>query len=429
MNGEIKCIIFCLLLLVYSCKKENATPEISNVILHEEEPKVEKPEPPLEYRIGLFQDEFLDPYKVTHIIVVGSAMHEDSDQFFQSGLSRAYRYKELWPDRQIVIMSTPDVINRTDEQIFAKYKINVVKKVDLRFTANLLIAEMSVFQNIASLDFFGHSSPWALKIDKVNAPFDPSVHVKALSRLKYNFLPNAYVTLNGCNTGFSIAPDLSRALELPVSGSLTSSVFERIESDGYWYKEEDQSSSQYVTSNRTSYTNKLFCATGACTRMKASRYNYTSYWGNFKDGGLSFDKFFCNFEDYDGRCERGMAMSLMGLPSVRPISLQSTLEEFKSVVFDWLCSTGNRSSYFYKCVTGIEFAVFQNNLIYRSHPTNEFSCDFKSCNVQVVCEYEPNVITPKPGTCGVVTIPNPNPTNVASEYLSLLKGFEQIREF
>ncbi len=428
MNGEIKCIIFCLLLMISSCgKKDGSAGEELKVIL----PEVTQPtkEFPLEYRIGLFQDELLDPLKVTHIIVIGSAMHEDSDQFFQSGISRAYRYKELWPERQVVIMSTPDVINRTDEQVFAKYKINVVKKVDLRFTANLLIAEIGAFEKIASLDFFGHSSPWALKIDDVQAPFDPSVHVRALSKLRPKFLPNAYVTLNGCNTGFSIAPDLSSALELPVSGSLTSSVFERIESDGHWYKEDDQSKLRYVSTNRVSYDKKLICATGACTRMKSSRHNYSSFWGYFKDGGLSFDKFFCNFVDFDGRCERGMAMSLLGFPSVRPISLKTSIEDFKDVVYDWLCSTGSRNNYFKKCIEGIEDAVNQQHLVYQSHPTNELNCDFKSCNVKVECDFEPDSVIPKPGTCRVVTMPNPNPINVASEYVSLINGFIQIQEY
>ena len=416
-----------LFVLIVSCGKSSSLPSPDKKT--GAETAIELADKSLEYRVGLFKDEIFDPNKVTHIILVGSAMREDSDQFFQSGLSRAYRYKELWPERQVVIMSTPDVINKTDEQVFSKYNIKVVKKVNARFTAPLFIAEMSVFTKIASFDFYGHSSPWALKIDDYFAPFDPSAHVNALSVLKGNFLPNAYATLNGCNTGFSIAPNLSRALEIPVSGSLTSSVFERLESDGFWYKEDDKNSGQYVTTNKTSYSEKLSCATGACTRMKPSRYNYSSIWGHFKEGGLSFDKFFCNFENRgDGKCEKGMAMSLLGFPSVRPISLKSSVYEYKKVVFDWLCSTGKNSSYFRNCVYGIEDAVNRQDLIYRSHPTNELNCDFNSCNVKVTCTIDTATNTPAPGSCKVVTIPNPQPTNVAQEYLSLMRGFDQIRE-
>lgn len=383
----------------------------------------------LEYRIGLFKDQNFDPAKITHIIVVGSAIKEDSDQFFQSGLSRAFRYKEVWPNRQVVIMSTPDVINRTDEQIFDKYNVKVIKKAQGRFTAPVLIKEMKVFPRIASFDFFGHSSPWALKIDDYYAPFDPSGHFEALMELRPNFLPNAFATLNGCNTGFAVAPNLSKALGIPVSGSLTSSVFERVEADGFWYKEDDKNKHNYVTSNRYSYKDKLFCSTGACTRMKASRHNYSSIWGHFKEGGLSFDKFFCNFEDTgDGRCEKGMAMSLMGFPSVRPISPNSSVADFKKVVFDWLCSTGRNDSYFNNCVYGIESAVNRQDLIYRSHSSNELECDFRSCNVKVSCQIDAVTSTPAAGSCRLITLPNPYPTNVAREFLSLMRGFDQIRE-
>ena len=62
-----------------------------------------------EYRLGLFKDGNFDPAKITHVIVVGSAAKEDSNQFFQSGMSRAQRYKELWPDHQVVFLYSPEV--------------------------------------------------------------------------------------------------------------------------------------------------------------------------------------------------------------------------------------------------------------------------------------------------------------------------------
>jgi hypothetical protein len=383
----------------------------------------------LSYKVGLFKDENFNPQKITHLIVVGSAMHEDSDQFFQSGISRAFRYKDVWPDHQVVIISTPDVISKTDDQVFSKYKINIVKTVRQRFTAPMLIREMNEFSKIASFDFFGHSSPWALKLDDVSAPFDPSSLFYELSALRKNFLPNAYATLNACNTGFAIAPYLSRALEIPVSGSLTSSVFETIESDGLWYKEDDKNKNQYVTTNRASFKDKISCSSGACSRMKASRHNYSSIWGTFKDGGLSFDKFFCNFKDArDGKCEKGMAMSLFGFPSVKHITPFSRVSDFKKVVYDWLCSTGKNGDYLESCIYGIESAVNQQDLIFRSHPTNELECDFFSCNAKIECDMNSVNNMPVYGTCRVITTPNPRPTNVAKEYLSLMRGFDQIRE-
>lgn len=416
---------FCVLVLLFALISCGNKPEREITRSTEELKEIKSGE----YRIGIFKNPlgFLDKDKITHIIVVGSALKEDSDQFFQSGISRAQRYKELWPDHQIVIMSSPDVKNTSDDQVFEKYKISVVKTVYKKFTAPLLLGEIGEFNNIASLDFYGHSSPWAMIIGKSNAAFDPSAHYSELVKLRPKFISDAYVTLNGCNTGFYLAPDLSLGLALPVSGSLTSSMFERIESDGFWYKEGDWNASGYVLFNQFSYKSSLPCSLGLCTRMKSQRGNYSSFWGTFSEGGLSFDKFFCNYKNNkDGRCERGMAMSLLSFPSVRAISIHSSKDEYRSVVFDWLCSTGKTRSYFRRCVNGIEDAIARGDLEYQSHPSNELNCDFRSCNAKVVCKYKSIEEGPIPGSCNVETVPNFAPKNVAREYLSLMKGFEDI---
>jgi hypothetical protein len=421
---KIKSILACLILaLIISCKESpSESMSQSNLALSSSG----------EYRIGLYKNENkkLDLQKITHIIVVGSAVKEDSDQFFQSGLSRAQRYKELWPDHQIVLMGGPDVRGISDQQVFENYKIAVTKFVNTKFNAPLLLSEIGEFEKIASLDFYGHSSPWAMIIGKSGAAFDPSSNQEALIALRSKFLPDAYATLNGCNTGFYLAPDLSRGLAIPVSGTLTSSMFERIESDGFWYKEEDWNKHGYVTSNRFSFNKNLSCALGACTRMKSARENYSSFWGTFTEGGLSFDKFFCNYKNNkDGRCERGMAMSLMSFPSVHPISLESSEDEFEDIVFDWLCSTGKDPYYFRKCVSGIRNALWKRNLEYQSHPTNELNCDFNSCNAKVICKYKAEEIIPIPGSCKLETVPNLNPKNITREYRSLMRGFNSIRSY
>ncbi|MGZ3809317.1 MAG: hypothetical protein ACXVCE_14630, partial [Bacteriovorax sp.] len=230
-----------------------------------------------EYRLGLYQDSSFDPEKPTHVIIVGSAAKEDSDQFFQSGVARAQRLKGLWPNHQVVIMSSPEVRGTDDEKVFNDFNIVVYKMVNNTFTGDKLMAELGEIQKIASINFYGHSSPWGLKLGKSDAAFDPTAFTKSLANLRSKLLPNAYMTISSCNSGFSIAPELSRVLEIPVAGSLTSSVFERIESDGLWYKEDDWTKENYVEVNSRSYSEELPCALGLCWRMKPSRYNYSSY--------------------------------------------------------------------------------------------------------------------------------------------------------
>ncbi len=382
--------------------------------------------PSTEYRIGLYQDLVVDIDKITHLIVVGSAVKEDSDQFFQSGISRAYRYKELYPNHQVVIISSPDVLNTPDDQVFEKFNVVVIKKVLEKIQAKNMLNEMNQFNQIASFDFFGHSSPWAMKIGDTTAAFSPYDNLAALKILRTKLLPNAYVTLNACNTGFTIAPDLSEILGIPVSGALTSSMFERIEADGFWYKEEDSSRSNYVTKNKFSYTQTILCELGVCNRMKPSRFNYSSVWGEFKEGGLSFNKFFCKFKNTEGQCQKGMANSLLAFPSVNPININSSTDEFSSVAFDWLCSTSLDKSYYSNCINGVQDAIARYDLVFQSHPTNELMCDFKSCNAKVICITDSNK-DPTLGTCHLKTPINPEPTNIAREYLAFLKGFNDLK--
>ena len=378
-----------------------------------------------QYRLGLFKDAHFDASKITHVIVVGSALKEDSNQFFQSGLSRAQRYKENWPNHQVVFLSSPEVRKTDDEEVFDQFGIRVLKVVKENFTGDRLINELSQFPQIASLDFYGHSSPWALKLGKSDSAFDPTAYAKSLKKIKGNFLPGAYITLSACSTGFNIAPTLSRALEIPVAGSLTSSLFERIESDGLWYKEDDWSGENSIELNTVSYTGPFNCTEGLCWRMKPARTSYSSYWGKF-DSGLSFYKFFCDFDNTDQRCEKGMAKSLLSFPSVRPLSQNSTEKEFSEVAFDWLCSTAKNKEYYKNCVNGITQAIARGDNIFQSHPGNELICDFKGCEAKIACKGKIFGDGPRGGTCKISFTSNPAPVNAAREFQSLMAGFRLL---
>ena len=382
-----------------------------------------------EYRIGLFHDSSVDYNKVTHIIVVGSAVKEDSDQFFQSGMSRALKYKELFPNQQVIIMSSPEVVDRDDEKVFSDYQLNVIKFVNSTFEQEKLVDEMMAFKQIQSIDFFGHSSPWGFKLGKKDAALDPSSIATRLSNLKSHMLANSYVTMSSCNSGFNLAPKLSEILGVPASGTLTSGLFERVESDGHWYKEADWTPGNYVEANTVSFTENIICnLTGACTRMKPSRSSYSSYWGEFTEG-LSFPKFFCKFENIDHKCEKGMAMALMTFPSVKAINFTSTSDDFKKIAYDWLCQTSKDHSVFDSCVNGINQAIKNGDLVYKSHTAPEIVCDFNSCHATVVCKSK--VIFgsgPRAHSCKLQAETSEKPTTIANEFIHFVSGFELIKK-
>lgn len=380
-----------------------------------------------ETRIGLYKDTVMDTERTTHIILIGSAVKEDSNQFFQSGIARAQKYKELWPNHQVVIMGSPEVKGTDDDKVFNDFNIPVIKFLDQSFTPEVLFNELKLFSKIASLDFYGHSSPWALKLGKSDAALDPSANEKQLRALKSHFLPEAYVTLNGCNSGFSIAPDLSKYLEIPVSGSLTGTLFERVESDGLWYKEADWTRENYVTTNTSSFNEDLSCSLGFCWRMKPSQYSYSSYWGQFKEGGLNFYKFFCNFDNKEGQCEKAMAKSLFSFPSRLSINEHSSVEDFKAVAFDYLCTTYKNKSKFNTCVEGITNAISRGDMVFQTHPGFELNCNFKTCNASVVCKDKIFGSGPRGGSCKLKVEIQPNPNNASMEMVSFLKGFNLLK--
>lgn len=380
-----------------------------------------------ETRIGLYKESVLDTQKITHIILVGSAVKEDSNQFFQAGVARAEKYKQLWPDHQVVIISSPEVRGTEDDKVFNDFNVPVIKFVNDSFTPEVLLPELKKYSQIASLDFYGHSSPWALKLGKSEAALDPAAYEKKIRALKPNFLPDAYITLNGCNSGFIMAPDLSKFLEIPVSGSLTGSLFERIESDSKWYKEFDWTKENYIETNTTSFDESLSCSLGLCWRMKPSQYSYSSYWGQFKEGGLNFYKFFCNFDDVNGRCEKAMAKSLLSFPSVKNINEKSSLEDFKAVAFDYICTTYKNKNKYNDCVNGITDAIARGDLVYKTQPGPELNCNFKTCNAKVDCKQKRFGSGPKGGSCKLIVNVQPNPTNAAQEMVSFIKGFKLLQ--
>tara|TARA_Y100000590_G_C15748903_1_gene1023288 strand:- start:23963 stop:25219 length:1257 start_codon:yes stop_codon:yes gene_type:complete len=379
-----------------------------------------------EYLVTALGQSSLNADKVTHIIVVGSSMKKDSDQFLQSGLIQGYKYREMYPSHQVVVITAPDVKGADNDEVFMRFNLPIIKQVDVTLNVYNLVNEMLFFKQIASFDYYGHSSPWAIKLAKKDGTIEPGSHKSTLQKVIPRFTKYAYATLNGCNGGFNIAPELSTVWGIPASGSLTSTQFERLQVDGF-YKKSDRDDSQKLSVNTLSFKDALDCKVGVCWRLKTARKNYSSYWGNFKDGGLSFPKFFCNFDNSDKRCEKAMALQLFSFPSVKAIDKNANLEDYKTVLFDYLCSTAKDKNYFKNCVNGIKNAIANNTNRFQAHPGNALQCDFKGCNARIKCKKKIFGSGPRGGSCKVITTVNSNPTTLVREYKAFIEGFQLLK--
>lgn len=374
------------------------------------------------FLVGTLNDGVLSQTKITHILVVGSGLGVDSDQFFQSALLRGKIYQKLYPDHQFIIASQPDVIKASQEEVFKRYKVRVVATEKKSFTAFQLHHLMSKFKKIASFDFYGHSSPWSLRLGKEKASMYAT---SQLGSLRENFINGAYATLNGCNGGFSLAPDLSELWHIPVSGALTGTMFERLQADNNWYKKADRTASEAVMRNETNFENSHHCYSGVCWRLMPQRHNYASYWGNFSQGGLSFSKFFCRYPNAKESCLRGMGKSLLSLPSVNKAELTPSWKNFEEKIFDQLCSTAQDPSYFDSCKEGILAALERGDGIFKAHPGNALRCNFSGCDARVICGQKGDG-SPKPGTCRLKAAQNEEPKTIVNEYLAYKESFERL---
>jgi hypothetical protein len=375
------------------------------------------------FHVGTITEGELSPTKITHILVPGSAMGDESDQFFQSALLRAKMYKALYPDHQVVIVSQPDVVSASQEEVFERFNVKIVASENDKLTAGQLLKVMSKFKRIASFDFYGHSSPWALRLGKKNASMYAS---KAFAALKDHFIDGAYATLNGCNGGFTLAPALSKLWEIPVSGALTGSLFERLQADGMWYKKPDRTRSEWVTENFFNFDPAEHCWSGTCWRMKPQRNNYGSYWGSFKEGGLSFYKFFCGSTQGSDSCFKAMAKSIVSFPSMTVPTSTPSWELYEKKVFDHLCSTAKDPNYFPKCVEGIKAAISRGDKVFTAHNGNALKCDFNKCHATVKCKKKRFSGAPRGGSCRLITEPNPRSTVIVEEYLAYKRGFNLL---
>lgn len=346
----------------------------------------------------------IDLAKTTHILLVGDSSHLGELPLY-AATTRARRYAQLYPNDQIVIFVTKDVrsatVAQTGSTVVRQEPFGqAVALADLsRLTGAKLVAAMDRFPRIASIDFFGHSSPFGALLeaegeDRILAASMPA----NIAALKDNFARDAvpFVTLNGCNGAAHVAPELSKLWEVPVSAALTGSNFQELMSDGRWYFNDE---GFYPSTTRRSPKNdKSFgpgvtpaCSAGACVRMKPQDSPYRGVWANPDTGfqyGLGYYKFFCDFADPQNTCAKGMAASLYAFTSIKPIDRRASDADVKEVLADFFCNGSADPAWFDGCRTNLFAAAASGAAFSPMKSANDYSheCDFKSCEQKLRCK-------------------------------------------
>lgn len=379
------------------------------------------------YVTATYGNDGVNPYTRTHVIIVGRG-NELGTLFQTSSAAKAKKYAELYPNEQIQLIS----INETDDDknldLLRSYGYRNVKETsDFSFTSGDVMKEMSKFKQIASVDIYSHSvAYYGVILDGKTNRMDPKKD--GYDKLAMNFTSDAFAVLHGCNSGQFLAPILSLQWRIPVAGSLTYTDFQKMHETGSFYFDDGRAPKEghFATVNKKTYARNELCAEGSCRRLYPNNHAYDGYWGVFTEGGLGFMKFFCMTND-DSTCFKAMAKAAMASVSVKSVNVNSSFEDYKEVVIDWMCPKSAKTDIREKCIAGLNKAVATGGT-YDSFDGKSLQCGFKGCEATFKCKKIPLIDLLKPHSCEVINKRSTAKTTTqVNEYKAFLKGWELLQ--
>jgi hypothetical protein len=305
-----------------------------------------------------------------------------------SALGKAARYRSLFPDRQVVLISVFE--NNKNKAALISQGFSFLANNWFLLNTSSALKQMLKFSRIQSLELFGHNSPISGTVTSGETErFDPNY--KALSKLKSHFTADSYAAIHGCNSGWLMAPQLSTLWGIPVAGAFTGTRFERLHSDGhfYVYQKDKAPNEDWAVKNLEGQS----CQAGGCLRMRPGYSPYSGDWGDFRTSpALNYYKFFCIKNSVED-CEKRMALSMLSFVSDKQVSLSHSLEEFKEHVKSFLCPVYVGREITLQCFEALEQSLRGGSKTV-SFVVNQkqLACDLKACNVKMNCSTDECVI-------------------------------------
>ena len=365
--------------------------------------------------------------KPTRILVTGEGK-EQGTQFQEVANSKALKYTELYPSDQIILIAKNESkFFNTNKNLIRSWGFLIQSENKSLFNGEALVKDLLKFKNISSIDFFSHGTAhYGLYLENNTSRF--SAATIGIEKLKGHFSEDAYIILHGCNTGFVLAPFLSRVLNVPVSASMTSTDFQRLHSDGEFYLTDRGSypNGDWASRNTGSYNKETSCTNGRCIRLKPDNHPYVGYWGEYNDGGLPFYKFFCLNNTID-QCNRAMAKSLFSFIGTKNIKFNSSFDDFKKVLVDFLCPISSKRDLRGECEANLDMALLTKDETYNPFHGALLDCNFKTCNADFTCKKMTSPNFPNAKTCILINKSNTKAKTLIREYRAYLAGFMSLK--
>ncbi|MDO9184037.1 MAG: hypothetical protein Q7U04_16610 [Bacteriovorax sp.] len=360
----------------------------------------------------------------TRVLVTGGG-DDLGTQFQQVARGKALKYNQLYPNEQIVLI-TANEPGIDDVAALKNWGFNFQFENKTTFNGEAFLDVAVKFNKIASIDIFSHSSAqYGIHLDSKSHRLN--TNTKNIEILKGHFTKDAYAFLHGCNAGYNLAPFISGAWGIPVSGAMTSSNFQKLHSDGNFYLTEEGFSpnSDWATTNDKSFNETMKCNSGICLRLKPDNNPYTGFWGEYGDGGLSFYKFFC-VKNSPEDCSRAMAKSMLSFIGTSNLKASSSLVEYKKSVFDFLCPVSAKKDLRRECEENLDAALLTNDLTYNPFTGKQIECNFQSCTAEIKCKKIFLTGIYRPGTCHLINYFEGKSSTLVREYKAYLDGFKYL---
>lgn len=274
----------------------------------------------------------LDSEQPTDVYLVGHGP-EMGTLFLHAAVANARKMAELNPGRQQLIIWAKNQGKSEDKAAVSNLGFKIIESNSKKLTLEVVVDQMLAQNSISSFHYFGHSNAFS------GAAFQGSSNwfsegKLGVTTLKSKFTPDAFAIFHGCNSGFYTAPRLSRVWGIPVFGSLTSTDFVKLHSNGEWYNNNEGNfpAGVWAKTNEVSYDEPVRCSSFGCVKMKPDSRAYTGDFGNYRVG-LGFYKAFCAFEDA-AKCLKGTLKGALSFPSSHKVFDR---ESFKEHVAEILC--------------------------------------------------------------------------------------------
>ena len=288
------------------------------------------------YSVFTLNSQNMNSSKPVDVFVAGQG-EEMGLQFLFGALTRAKKHEEIYSNsRSQIIVWAKEWSKRKDLKVINDRGFRVIESNSKRLTNNAILKILKGIPSISSFHIISHNA--AFIGNKVQDRTDRlSFGNFPWEQLSSSFTEDGFVFLHGCNTGFVVAPEISKKLKRAVFGSLTSTDFQEIFVDGQWYhnnpgfgqfpskmKKMTRSGELFETS-----TEGLPCWKGFCHRMMPNNHPYRGYWGKYEIG-LPYYQVFCNYYrgSLDDSCEKGAAAGINTTLTISPKSWEDKVIDF-----------------------------------------------------------------------------------------------------